>query len=216
MSWNPVLDPDVPVGDAVDAVETVIVPRARDLGSFEVRRALPAPRRQMVGPFIFFDQMGPATLAEDQPVNVRPHPHIGLSTLTWLIEGTIMHRDSLGFAQEIHPGEVNWMTAGSGIVHSERTPERLLGQKNKLFGLQVWMAMPKDHEEDAPSFQHYKAEDIPHIDGDGFRATVVAGKAWGKRSPVAVCTEHFTSTCAFRTGPRCHSSPSMKSVRSIC
>jgi len=189
MSWQPALEAICSGRDNCDPVDLVIRPKEHELGGFSVYRALPATERQMVGPFIFFDQMGPATLAEDQPVNVRPHPHIGLSTLTWLIEGTIMHRDSLGFAQEIHPGEVNWMTAGSGIVHSERTPERLLGQKNKLFGLQVWMAMPKDHEEDAPSFQHYKAEDIPHIDGDGFRATVVAGKAWGKRSPVAVCTE---------------------------
>ena len=121
MSWNPALDPDCPVGDAIDAIETVIVPRARDLGGFEVRRALPAQTRQMVGPFIFFDQMGPAEFLTGQGIDVRPHPHIGLATVTYLYKGKIHHRDSLGTDQWIEPGAVNWMVAGHGITHSERT-----------------------------------------------------------------------------------------------
>ena len=121
MSWNPALEPHCPAGAGIDAIETVIVPRARDLGGFEVRRALPSARRQMVGPFIFFDQMGPAEFLTDQGIDVRPHPHIGLATVTYLYSGSILHRDSLGTSKEIHPGDVNWMIAGRGISHSERT-----------------------------------------------------------------------------------------------
>ena len=135
-----------------DPVDQVIVPRARDLGGFEVRRALPAARRQMVGPFIFFDQMGPAEFLTGAGIDVRPHPHIGLATITWLLDGEIMHRDSLGSAQVIRPGEVNWMTAGRGIAHSERTPDALRPQTKSLFGLQSWIALPKDREETAPTF----------------------------------------------------------------
>lgn len=189
MSWYPAEDAVCAAVETCEPVELIIQPREHSLGAFSVHRALPAPERQLVGPFIFFDQMGPATLPPEQPVNVRPHPHIGLATLTWLIEGSIMHRDSLGYAQEIHPGEVNWMTAGSGIVHSERTPERLVGQENRLFGLQVWMALPKDHEEAAPSFQHYKANEIPRLEQDGMQATIVAGRAWGRESPVSVYSD---------------------------
>jgi redox-sensitive bicupin YhaK (pirin superfamily) len=172
-----------------DAVEQVIDPEEHDLGAFTVRRLLPARRRPMVGPFIFFDRIGPAVLPPDSPMNVRPHPHIGLATLTWLYQGAIMHRDSLGFAQEIRPGEVNWMTAGSGVVHSERTPDRLKGQESPISGLQVWMALPTACEEVAPSFQHYGAGSIPTVQGDGWRATIVAGQAWGRTSPVAVYSE---------------------------
>jgi len=189
MSWNPAVDAVCAKVENCDPIDLIIRPQEHDIGGFSVRRALPAKERQMVGPFIFFDHMGPATLPADQPLNVRPHPHIGLATLTWLIEGSIMHRDSLGHAQEIQPGEVNWMTAGAGIVHSERTPERLLGQENRLFGLQVWMALPKEHEEVSPSFQHYSADQIPHVQGDGFHATIVAGKAWGRESPVSVYSD---------------------------
>src|SRR3990167_10064692 len=121
MSWNPILDPSIPMGDAIDAIETVIVARARDLGGFEVRRALPSVKRQMVGPFIFFDQMGPAEFLIGSGIDVRPHPHIGLATVTYLFDGEIVHRDSLGTALAIRPGELNLMSAGSGIVHSERT-----------------------------------------------------------------------------------------------
>lgn len=189
MSFHPATEARCSESETCPPVELIIGPKEHDLGAFTVRRVLPAPDRQMVGPFIFFDHMGPATLDADQSVNVRPHPHIGLATLTWLFEGSIMHRDSLGSAQEIHPGEVNWMTAGSGIVHSERTPERLLGSENRLSGLQVWLALPKDHEDAEPSFQHYGAEELPKISADGVSATVVAGTAWGRHAPVSVYSD---------------------------
>ena len=134
-------------------IDQVIVPRARDLGGLEVRRALPAARRQMVGPFIFFDQMGPAELPTGDGIDVWPHPHIGLATITWLLDGEIMHRDSLGTAQIIRPGEVNWMIAGRGIAHSERTPDDLRAKTRTLAGLQSWIALPKDREEIAPCTQ---------------------------------------------------------------
>lgn len=183
-------------------VDLIIKPQEHDLGAFSVRRSLPAAERQMVGPFILFDHFGPATLPKDQPINIRPHPHIGLATLTWLFEGSIMHRDSLGSAQEIHPGEVNWMTAGSGIVHSERTPERLLGQEQRVFGLQIWMALPRAHEETAPSFQHYTANELPVIEGDGVKATIVAGRAWGQASPVAVYSDTLYVNMTLRAGAK--------------
>lgn len=189
MSWQPALDPVCLHTERCDPVDLIIAPEEHDLGAFSVRRVLPAAERQMVGPFIFFDEMGPALLDADTPLDVRPHPHIGLATLTWLFEGAILHRDSLGYEQEIRPGEVNWMTAGAGIVHSERTPERLKGQPARLHGLQVWMALPEGCEEVAPSFQHYGADDIPTVGGDGWQATVVAGCAWGVTSPVSVYSE---------------------------
>lgn len=189
MSWRPAEQALCTEPETCDPVDLVIEPRAHDLGGFQVRRVLPAAARRMVGPFIFFDQMGPAVLPPERPVNVRPHPHIGLSTLTWLFEGAIMHRDSLGHAQEIKPGEVNWMTAGSGIVHSERSPERLAGRRNPLFGLQIWMALPKAHEETAPSFQHYKAAALPRIEDDGARIVMVAGRGWGQQAPVSVFSD---------------------------
>ena len=135
-----------------DAIETLIVPRAVDLGEMTVRRALPSIKRQMVGPFIFFDQMGPAEFLTDQGIDVRPHPHINLATLTYLFEGEILHRDSLGTEQAIQPGAVNWMRAGRGIVHSERTSEERRRQGQRLFGIQTWMALPAAHEEADPAF----------------------------------------------------------------
>ncbi len=172
--------------DTCKALKLIIEPRAHDLGAFEVKRALPVGECRAVGSFVFFDHMGPAVLPPDQPVNVRPHPHIGLSTLTWMFDGCIMHRDSLGYQQEILPGEVNWMTAGSGIVHSERSPDRLENQDKPLHGLQTWMALPMEHEETAPAFQHYPADQLPRIQQDGKRMIVVAGRAFGETSPVAV------------------------------
>src|SRR5690606_31930404 len=148
-------------------VELVITPRPKDLGDFEVRRALPAKQRQMVGPFIFFDQMGPTVLAPGQAVDVRPHPHIGLSTITWLFEGQIHHKDSLGSDLVIKPGEVNWMTAGRGIAHSERTPQELRGAPNPLAGIQAWVALPKDQEQIEPAFYHYTADEFPIFREDG-------------------------------------------------
>jgi redox-sensitive bicupin YhaK (pirin superfamily) len=157
MSWQPANDPKPGDRFSCDAIATIIVPRSRDLGSFEVRRALPSARRQMVGPFIFFDQMGPAEFLLGAGMDVRPHPHIGLSTVTYLFDGEIMHRDSLGTVLAIRPGELNWMTAGRGIAHSERTPPELRTVGSKLFGIQSWVALSRRDEENAPNFTHYDA-----------------------------------------------------------
>lgn len=189
MSWQPAKEAACSVPDDCPAVETVIVPKSRDIGGFAVRRALPSSRRRMIGPFVFLDQMGPASLPKGNGLDVRPHPHIGLSTMTWLVDGEIMHRDSIGSVQAIRPGEVNWMTAGSGIAHSERTPDALRPDGPRLFGVQTWLALPKKHEETAPRFEHHKAEALPRIEGDGVYATLVAGTGWGKRSPVGVFSE---------------------------
>lgn len=171
------------------SVETVIVPRSTDLGGFEVKRVLPSSRRRMVGPFIFLDQMGPTQFETDTGVDVRPHPHIGLSTVTWLLDGEILHRDSVGSTQNIRPGEVNWMTAGSGIAHSERTPDALRPGGSRLYGLQTWLALPQPFEEAEPFFEHFGDDALPKIDGDGLTATLIAGKGWGKQSPVQVFSE---------------------------
>ncbi len=172
-------------GDArsCDAIEHVIVPRARDLGGFEVRRALPAAARQMVGPFIFFDQMGPAEFLLTGGIDVRPHPHIGLATVTFLFEGEIFHRDSLGTALAIKPGELNLMTAGSGIVHSERETSAAKAKTRRMFGIQAWAALPKENEEDAPRFEHFAMGDLPRIEGEGKRVRLIMGEAFGARSP---------------------------------
>lgn len=167
-------------------IQTIIRPKPRDIGGFFVRRALPSLEARTVGPFIFFDQMGPADLPAGTGIDVRPHPHIGLATLTWLVDGQIMHRDSLGYEQPIRPGEVNWMTAGNGIVHSERTPDDVRAAGHTLFGLQVWMALPKDKQEIDPSFEHYGADAMPKLKVGDADVTIVAGDAWGERSPVAV------------------------------
>ncbi len=185
MSWYPCPDP-VP-GDraSTDAIETLIVPRAVDLGEMTVRRALPSEKRQMVGPFIFFDQMGPAAFLTDQGIDVRPHPHINLATVTYLFEGQILHRDSLGTEQAIEPGAVNWMQAGRGIVHSERTSQERRRTGQRLFGIQTWMALPKDDEEGDPAFVHHAAAALPMVEADGMRARLIAGEAFGARSPLA-------------------------------
>jgi redox-sensitive bicupin YhaK (pirin superfamily) len=160
-----------------------IVPRVRDLGDgFQVRRALPVAECRSVGPFVFFDQMGPVTLSADQALDVRPHPHIGLATVTYLFEGEIMHRDSLGSVQAIRPREVNWMTAGRGIVHSERTPTELRGRASRLFGIQTWLALPLDAEEDEPSFSHH--ENLPVWQEGGVTLTLILGDLLGLASPV--------------------------------
>ena len=165
-----------------------IVPVTSDIGDFEVKRYLPSKVKRSVGPFIFFDEMGPTILQDGQGMDVRPHPHIGLSTLTWLIEGEIVHRDSLGYVQTIRPGEVNLMTAGKGIVHSERSAQDAREGERSLYGLQIWMALPSDQQEIDPDFQHVKADALPHIQSDGANITVIAGEAYGKRSPVNVHT----------------------------
>lgn len=187
MSWNPCLDPTVPMGDAVDAVETVIVPRARDLGGFEVRRALPAQGRQMVGPFIFFDSFGPAEILTGRGLDVRPHPHIGLATVTYLLSGRIHHRDSLGTDRWIERGAVNLMTAGAGITHSERMDEGAVPQR--LWGLQTWLALPLDREDDPAAFAHHAEAELPAIEGEGVEVRLILGRAWGAASPVRTASE---------------------------
>ncbi len=184
-------------------VETVIVPRTRDLGDgFEVRRALPSQRRRMVGPFVFLDEMGPALFGPGRGLDVRPHPHIGLATVTYLFEGEILHRDSLGSVQAIRPGAVNWMTAGRGIVHSERTPPAARAAGGRLFGIQTWVALPLEHEEASPSFAHPPAEALPLLDGDGARVRLVAGELHGARSPVPTLSETLFADGALAPGAR--------------
>ncbi len=158
-------------------------PPRRSVGEFEVRRILPSVQRT-VGPFVFVDEMGPAEFAPGQGIDVRPHPHIGLATMTYLFEGLVYHRDSLGTAQQLEPGAVNWMTAGRGIVHSERTPPDIIDQTRRMHGLQVWVGLPHEHEETEPAFDHYPKESIPSVSRDGIHVTVVAGRAYGVESPV--------------------------------
>jgi redox-sensitive bicupin YhaK (pirin superfamily) len=184
MSFFPAKDP-IP-GDArsSDAVTQVIVPRSVDLGGFQVHRALPSAQSRMVGPFIFFDHFGPAVFRTGDGVDVRPHPHIGLATVTYLFDGEIVHRDSLGTAMPIRPGAVNWMTAGRGIVHSERTAAERRGGGEPLHGLQLWVALPAKDEETSPAFAHTAAADIPELREDGMTLRVVVGELHGMRSPV--------------------------------
>ena len=168
---------------------TIIAPRIHDIGGLQVRRAVPTLQARSVGPFVFVDQMGPAVLSPGTGIDVRPHPHIGLATVTFLWSGAIGHRDTLGSDQVIRPGDVNWMTAGRGIAHSERTPEELRGGGQPLHGMQTWVALPKPHEETAPEFHHHGAGTLPDIDHRGARLRVIAGRAYGEESPVRVFTE---------------------------
>ena len=181
MSVQPCYEPSCQ--DEVGAISLVIEPRSRDLGGFSVRRVLPSSKQRMVGPFIFFDHMGPAEFPPGEGIDVRPHPHIGLATVTYLFEGEIMHRDSLGFVQPIQSGAVNLMTAGRGIVHSERAgDDRAVA--SRLHGIQSWMALPADHEEIEPGFIHYPASSLPEFDLDGTKVRVIIGSANGETSPV--------------------------------
>jgi hypothetical protein len=186
------------------AVETVVMPRTRDLGDgFEVRRALPSAQRRTVGPFVFFDQMGPVAFPAGNGLDVRPHPHIGLATVTYLFEGEILHRDSLGTVQPIRPGAVNWMTAGRGIVHSERTPPELRAREDvRLFGVQTWVALPKAFEETAPAFAHHRADQLPVLEEPGKRLRLIVGTLYGARSPVVVFSEMFYADAELRNGAR--------------
>ncbi len=176
MSWMPSDDPILGDKQSCDALELVIVPRVRDLGGFAVRRALPHAKRQMVGPFIFFDQMGPVQFLAGQGMDVRPHPHIGLATVTYLFDGRIMHRDSEGNALEITPGAMNLMTAGSGIAHSERTPADARVSGIGTSGIQSWVALPAALEETAPGFQHFSAESLPVVTDPGLCARSSPGR----------------------------------------
>ncbi|WP_260921509.1 pirin family protein [Novosphingobium sp. 9] len=187
----------------IDGVDAIILPPVRDLGDgFKVRRALPSHHRRMVGPFIFLDQMGPAAFDAGTGLDVRPHPHIGLSTLSFLVEGEIMHRDSLGSLQRIRPGEVNWMTAGRGIVHSERSPDDARDGSAKLLGLQTWVALPTHAEEIAPDFSHHKADDIPFAEDAGLRLTVIAGTLDGMTSPVKTYSDLIEAELLLAPGGR--------------
>jgi redox-sensitive bicupin YhaK (pirin superfamily) len=184
MSWTPAQEPDRQSEGCPQAIETIVRPRTHDIGGFEVRRALPSGLRSAVGPFVFFDQMGPGAFASGKGVDVRPHPHIGLATITYLFSGSIDHADSLGYHETIYPGDINLMIAGSGIVHSERTGPEVRKNPSDLFGLQSWIALPKDKEEQASRFQQYKKENLPFINEDDRKMRVISGRYEGLASPV--------------------------------
>ncbi|MGC4027005.1 MAG: pirin family protein [Mesorhizobium sp.] len=190
MSFFPGNDPNPGDAFACDQIELLLIPRSHDIGGLVVRRALPSAKRRMVGPFIFFDRMGPALLRGDQALDVRPHPHIGLSTVTYLFDGNIRHRDSLGTEMVIQPGDVNLMTAGRGIVHSERSPEELRGGPLAISGLQTWLALPEAKEEIAPGFEHTTRDKLPTFQTDGAHGRLVLGELEGLKAPVT--TYHDT------------------------
>ena len=192
---------DTQPNSAPEGVETIVVPRTVDLADdFKVHRALPSARRRMVGPFVFLDEMGPGALQPGKGLDVRPHPHIGLATVTYLFEGEILHRDSLGTVETIRAGELNWMTAGRGIVHSERTPAHLRQSGSRLFGIQAWVALPRAHEETAPSFVHHGTGELPVIEGEDKRVRVVVGELHGTRSPVRALTQMVYADVALAAG----------------
>jgi redox-sensitive bicupin YhaK (pirin superfamily) len=199
MSWQPA-DKPAAAAPGCPALDTIIIPRARDIGGFEVRRALPSAKRQMIGPFIFFDQMGPAEIISGHGIDVRPHPHIGLATVTYLFQGEIMHRDSLGTELPIRPGAVNWMTAGRGITHSERTSAEVRASGGALFGIQSWVALPKSHEEIAPAFVHHGRDELPAIEAEGKQVRLIAGSFYGMRSPVETLTETIYADVILEAG----------------
>ncbi|MCX8570913.1 pirin family protein [Aminobacter sp. MET-1] len=184
MSFFPAEDPTPGDAFSCDQIELMVVPNAKDIDGFQVRRALPTARRRLVGPFIFFDRMGPAILRAGHALDVRPHPHIGLATVTYLFDGKIRHRDSLGTEMVIAPGDVNLMTAGRGIVHSERTPEELRGAPMSISGLQTWLALPDAKEETAPMFENTAAAVLPTFDADGASGRLIIGEFKGLKSPV--------------------------------
>jgi hypothetical protein len=200
MSWLPTNDPVLGDPKTCNALELMVVPRVRDLGGFQVRRALPQAKRQMVGPFIFFDQMGPVQFLAGQGMDVRPHPHIGLATVTYLFDGRITHRDSEGNALDITPGAMNLMTAGSGIAHSERTPADARVAGIGTFGIQSWVALPAALEETSPSFQHFSSATLPVIENEGIWARVIAGSAFGKTSPVNTLSDWLYAEVRLQAG----------------
>lgn len=189
-------------GEIGGKVEAIILPNVRDLGGFSVRRVLPSALRRMVGPFIFFDQMGPVKFSAGEASDVRPHPHIGLSTLTYLFDGEMIHRDSAGHTETIRAGEVNWMTAGGGIVHSERFPETVHTRGGNLFGTQIWVALPKASEEIAPAFSHHGNPALPAFTDSGSRITLVAGSGFGETSPVPVYSDLMYVDIRLEAGSR--------------
>ena len=201
MSFFPGKDPAAGDKFQCDAIKALIVPRTADLGDgFTVRRALPSAQSRMVGPFVFFDHFGPTVFRAGNGMDVRPHPHIGLATVTYLFDGEIMHRDSLGTAAPIRPGEVNWMTAGRGIVHSERTaPERRVGEDH-LHGLQCWVALPAGQEEMAPAFAHHGVDDFPMVRDNGQTVRIMVGHAYGQRSPVKTTSDTLFADAHLKAG----------------
>lgn len=202
MSFFPGKDPVVGDAFASEQIELMVIPNTRDIGGFQVRRALPTAKRRLVGPFIFFDRMGPAILRAGQALDVRPHPHIGLSTVTYLFDGRIRHRDSLGTEMVIAPGDVNLMTAGRGIVHSERTPEELRGAPMSVSGLQTWLALPEDKEETAPVFENTSRDLLPRFDAEGVSGRIVMGSLSGIRSPVRTDTDTLYADIRLSPGAR--------------
>jgi redox-sensitive bicupin YhaK (pirin superfamily) len=184
-------------------LDALVVTRMRDLArGFKVRRVLPSARRRMVGPFIFLDQMGPEILGAGRGLDVAPHPHIGLATVTYLFTGEILHRDSLGTVQPIRPGEVNWMTAGRGIAHSERTPREMRAAGSDLFGIQSWVALPLRHEEIDPAFAHHGASELPVVEGEGKRVRLIAGSLFSAHSPVQMLSDMFYADAELESGAR--------------
>jgi redox-sensitive bicupin YhaK (pirin superfamily) len=202
MSFFPGTDPVAGDAFACDAIENLIIPRSSDIGGFSVRRALPTRQRRLVGPFMFFDRMGPALLRAEESLDVKPHPHIGLSTVTYLFDGEIKHRDSLGTELVIRPGDLNLMTAGRGIVHSERTPENLRGHPMSVSGLQTWLALPDDKEEIDPTFVHTSREAMPNFDAGGAKGQVVIGSFEGMTSPVSTFTDTLYVDLRLEPGSR--------------
>lgn len=184
------------------SIQHLIEPHVQDLGGFYARRLLPSDVITLVGPFIFFDHLGPAVFPPGKGVDVRPHPHINLATVTYLFEGVLLHRDSLGYVQEIHPGAVNWMTAGRGIVHSERTPPAVRDREATLHGIQTWVALPDEHAETDPWFRHYPAADLPNWEKDGVSFTLIAGQAYGYTSPVQTFSPIIYLDIQMKTGSR--------------
>ena len=191
MSWQRTEEPDCSKAASTPAIATIIAGKKRDIGGFSVERLLPAMAARHVGPFLFFDHMGPAQLAAGQGMDVRPHPHINLATVTYLFEGEIVHRDSIGSLQAIRPGAINWMTAGSGIVHSERTAPEVRAAGSRVHGLQLWVGLPKGAEEAEPEFTHYPADLLPELEEEGVRVRVLAGSAYGASSPVRTLSPLF-------------------------
>lgn len=193
----------VSVEEMSHGLEIVIATRVREIvDDFKVRRVLPSAKRRMVGPFIFLDQMGPEVLQINRGLDVAPHPHIGLATVTYLFEGELLHRDGLGVVQPIRPGEVNWMTAGSGIAHSERTPQEMRLTGSNLFGIQSWVALPKRYEESDPTFAHYEANELPIVEGEGKRVRLITGSLFGAHSPVQTLSEMFYADVMLAKGAR--------------
>lgn len=184
------------------AFTQIIRPDARDLGDMVVQRAIPQPNLRSVGPFVFWDQFGPVEFPPGEGMDVRPHPHIGLETITFLFDGEIMHRDNTGAVRAIRPGDVNWMTAGRGIVHSERTGDETRAAGHRLHGIQSWVALPKELEKTAPRFVHHPGDSLPKVEADGVKATVIAGEAYGARSPVEAVAPIVYVALEFSAGGR--------------